>query len=243
MKISKVELQYFLQDIEEHQKVKPILLDLISKDYSYSNTIFPDPELFPSGVEDLQKTFSSDGNMMYKTDYFEVAEDSNDFTEYQEFFVKNIVYKYRTQISDYLNVCRVDEEITAESIWYHQYKKGTLHGLHNHGDCHYSSVYFLELPNGEYGTSFFNTVTLKPQIIPVKEGQMITFPAQMFHYAPTINDDTRKTVIVMNHSFINIQIERTNVKLRKRGVNYTINPRTLILDFKDDEIQEGKDII
>ena len=80
-------------------------------------------------------------------------------------------------------------------IWYQQYKKGDMHGLHLHGDCAYSNVLYLELPNKEAGTKF--VINGKEYLLDVSEGDILSFPGILPH-GSTYSVGGRKTVVVFN---------------------------------------------
>ena len=185
MEINRIGLPYFIQDIHQHEEAKSILLEMIDKE--------------EEGYED--KDHSTDH--ISKTDY---DLDRKDFLEYQDYYVKNIFIWYRQQISEILGMINKMEEILPSKIWFQQYEEGDQHGMHIHPFNHWSSVYYLELPNNNYKTKFYNFGeygNMEEMEVNVKEGQMITFPCQIKHKSPMIKDGKRKTVIVTNHTFHN----------------------------------------
>jgi len=68
-------------------------------------------------------------------------------------------------------------------------------------------VYYLELPESEEQTQFFNLLTKKPYSnINIKEGDIITFNAAMPHRSKILLSDKRKTVVVFNSNYKGITL-------------------------------------
>jgi len=82
--------------------------------------------------------------------------------------------------------------------WFQQYQKGSSHCDHTHPGANLTSVYFLELPDPQFKTSI--KIGEKEYDYEVKEGQSITFPAHLLHYAKS-NGNLRKTIISFNSDF------------------------------------------
>jgi hypothetical protein len=90
------------------------------------------------------------------------------------------------------------ENFQISSLWFQQYTKGSNHGWHIHERSQWTSVYYLELPNSEYGTELYDPMLkkeLKPQ---VAEGTILTMPSYIVHRSPEIKSDLRKTIISFN---------------------------------------------
>tara|TARA_R110000787_G_scaffold72168_2_gene161027 strand:+ start:679 stop:1242 length:564 start_codon:yes stop_codon:yes gene_type:complete len=104
---------------------------------------------------------------------------------------------------------------TITNGWFQQYKKG-FHDWHNHGGVHFSSVYYLELPGKEYQTNFFNPYTKKLiNNLGVKEGDIITTPAFIPHTSIKNKNNKRKTVIVFNSMFEDVDEKKIQKISRK----------------------------
>ena len=84
-------------------------------------------------------------------------------------------------------------ETKIANYWFQQYQKDNHHNWHVHSNCHFSSVYYLELPNKSLTTQFKHHKTIS-----VKEGDILTFPAHLIHKSPINNSEKRKTVIAFN---------------------------------------------
>lgn len=93
------------------------------------------------------------------------------------------------------------------NVWYQQYKNKSSHGWHTHPKVNYTNVYYLELPDKEKRTKIYNVITKKFNDLDVKEGDLVTFPAHVPHGSPVINNNKRKTVIVFNCCFMDLNID------------------------------------
>lgn len=86
--------------------------------------------------------------------------------------------------------------IYTNHVWFQQYEKLDFHGWHNHGNCMYSNVYYVELDKSCPRTSFkfmgteFN--------IDVEEGDILTFPSFLSHCSRPNKSGLRKTVVAFN---------------------------------------------
>lgn len=89
-------------------------------------------------------------------------------------------------------------DIRLINYWFQQYYDNDYHGWHVHPYVHLSSIYYLELPDNSIKTEFVDPITRKVFSIEVKEGDVITFPAQIPHRSPKNETGHRKTVIVLN---------------------------------------------
>ncbi len=83
------------------------------------------------------------------------------------------------------------------NTWYHQYKSGSDFGWHIHPACHFTNVYFLDLPSQKEVTEIYDE-NYKLMKVKAKEGDLITFPGFYLHRAPKVK--TYKTAIVFNSS-------------------------------------------
>ena len=111
--------------------------------------------------------------------------------EYLEYFLK-IIEQYMIKITNELKskTCKI------EKVWFQQYNKTTTHQWHTHPRCHFTNVYFVELPSKSLGTEILDIEKLD-----LNEGDLLTFPAYMYHRAPINLEDKRKTIISFNSNF------------------------------------------
>ena len=151
--------------IKNHKKHKKELLELI-KDVPH----------VPSASDHIDKISNSDWFLSsnypraYRDYFFDVLEPWFNFMQ--------DTYKTKAEICNY---------------WFQQYSNGNYHNWHLHSRCHFSSVYYVELPSKSLVTQFKNHKS-----IPAKEGDIITFPSHWVHRSPTNSTGNRKTVIAFN---------------------------------------------
>ena len=114
-------------------------------------------------------------------------------------FKRDYLYAFYKSFEDQMTEICVDFHCTKWEIhngWFQQYKKSDYHKWHTHPKSNLSAVYYLELPEKELATEFFNGS--KPN---VKEGDVLFFPSHMLHRSPKNKTDKRKTVIAFNCDF------------------------------------------
>lgn len=107
--------------------------------------------------------------------------------------IKDIFFDLKDQIiADF----KYSETTNNLSYWFQQYEKGDYHGWHVHFGCMFSSIYYLDLPEGTAKTTF--KVLNEEFQVDVKEGQILTFPSCFNHCSKPNQSDKVKTVIVVN---------------------------------------------
>lgn len=115
----------------------------------------------------------------------------------------NIIRPYfdivRPNIAEHVEALRADrgyDTVSVGGVWFQQYKHGDFHDWHMHGDCTFSSVYYVDLAGGTPKTSFlYNGVEFD---IEVSEGDIITFPSYLMHKSKVNTSKNIKTVIAFN---------------------------------------------
>ena len=116
---------------------------------------------------------------------------------YLEYFYK-IVGPYMDKMCYFLN-CRY---VQIHNGWYNQYIKNDKHNWHNHPNCQFTNVYFVELPEQNLVTQLYDFVNNKViDTIEIKEGQILSFPSNIIHRSDRNTTDKRKTIISFNTSF------------------------------------------
>ena len=89
------------------------------------------------------------------------------------------------------------------NFWYQQYSKESTHAWHNHQAAQYTNIYYLELPPTSPKTQILNPINPTEIItLDVKEGDIVSFPSFIFHRSPVVLDESRKTIISFNVSFL-----------------------------------------
>jgi hypothetical protein len=173
MKIKKIDSCYFIDTLFDFKKHKKVLLDLISK--------MPD------------KDRKNNGEQISKTDW-NVPKDYN--REYLNYFY-NIIQEHMYKMCDFLHT----DKWIITNAWFQQYKNTDRHDWHTHTGCHFTSVFYLELPEKRYSTQIFNSFTKKIIKVNVKEGDILTFPSYLNHRSIVNNSNKRKTIISFNSNF------------------------------------------
>jgi hypothetical protein len=95
------------------------------------------------------------------------------------------------------------DQYTVHNIWFQQYIKHDSHSWHNHKACHYTCIYYLELPTDAPKTQFLDPIDQKTIFeIDIKEGDILIIPSMIKHRSPIITNNVRKTIISFNASVI-----------------------------------------
>jgi|TARA_R100001530_G_scaffold69912_1_gene49544 hypothetical protein len=156
--------------IPDHRKHKLILLDLIKS------------------IPNLSSRVKGSDNISKSDWYF----NSLFPREYWDYFSKLLNPWFESMKVNYGNE---HVKVMIGNYWFQQYSTNSSHEWHNHPNCNFSSVYFLELPNKDMITEFKDFKN-----IDAKEGDIITFPAYYLHRSKPNKTKKRKTVIVFNSS-------------------------------------------
>jgi hypothetical protein len=126
-----------------------------------------------------------DGDKIHHTDW-NLPE--NFKREYLEYFIP-ILQPYLNNISIKLN----SKILKISNIWFQQYNKLDTHTWHTHPEANFTNVYFVELPSKSLGTEILNHDKLD-----LNEGDLLTFPAYLYHRSPANITEGRKTIISFN---------------------------------------------
>jgi hypothetical protein len=108
--------------------------------------------------------------------------------EYLEYFI-DVLNPYLKNISIKLN----SNVLKISNIWFQQYGKLDTHDWHTHPEANFTNVYFVELPSKSMGTEILNNNKLD-----LNEGDLLTFPAYLYHRSPVNITEERKTIISFN---------------------------------------------
>jgi hypothetical protein len=111
--------------------------------------------------------------------------------EYVEYFLK-IIRPYLEKIA----ISFKSKKVSVSDIWFQQYTKSGVHQWHNHPYTNWTNVYFVELPSKYLATEILNYDKLN-----IEEGDMLTFPAYIYHRSPPNFSDSRKTIVSFNSNF------------------------------------------
>lgn len=88
--------------------------------------------------------------------------------------------------------------IAFTKFWFQQYVNGDLHDWHVHSSCHWTNVYYIELPDKNFKTEIQNWNRTKLIDFDIEEGDMIMFPSYLYHRSPRYHSTQRKTIMSFN---------------------------------------------
>ena len=107
--------------------------------------------------------------------------------------------------------------LISSEVWFQKYESSMDHAVHNHGPGGFSSVCFIEYDKHNHNPTTFispfgNYITgeLERYQPDVEEGDIIFFPSNLLHYAPTNLSKITRTIISFN-----LDIDHKN-----KGVSY-----------------------
>ena len=165
-------MMIIIKKIKEHNRVKETLLKQISQ------------------FKGVSKFLKDDSYQKVK------------FTDWSDNNFELVGYKKTlcNILKNYLEI-KYYNGIKIHNIWFQQYSKSDYHNWHNHDCTQMACVYFLELPNKNYATEFYDIEKEKIIKKNIKEGDLIIFPTFMIHRSPIIKDNSRKTVIAFNMDY------------------------------------------
>ena len=115
---------------------------------------------------------------------------------YFNYFREYILQAPYSKLTKYLHA----DNYEIKNGWFQQYEKGDSHNWHTHASCNYTNVYFVELPDKDFGTELWDSYEKKVKKLDLKEGSLLTFPANVLHRSKT-NTSKRKTIISFNSNF------------------------------------------
>lgn len=88
------------------------------------------------------------------------------------------------------------------NFWFQQYNHLDTHEWHVHGKCHWTNVYFLELPDEHLKTQIQNFDRSALVDYQASEGDIISFPSFLYHKSPVNTTAFRKTIISFNTNYV-----------------------------------------
>ena len=89
------------------------------------------------------------------------------------------------------------------NVWFQQYTQHNGHPWHNHSGCHFTCIYYLELPETAPKTQFINPLDNSSIFqVEVEEGDILVIPSFIKHRSPPVETNVRKTIISFNSSVI-----------------------------------------
>jgi len=117
-------------------------------------------------------------------------------TKILENFIKDF-YKF-------LNITSCKIDIKIGSIWFQVYKKNNYHDYHTHGECNFTNVMYLKLPDANLKTDIRGPGerSIKYKI---EEGQILSFPSYFWHCSPINKLDSEKIIVSFNTNLFTVQ--------------------------------------
>tara|TARA_R110000822_G_C15335699_1_gene495203 strand:- start:1102 stop:1611 length:510 start_codon:yes stop_codon:yes gene_type:complete len=141
-------------------------------------------------LKEILKGKGSSYKTISRTDWKVGGEPTKYFTDI--FFP--IVGKYYKNITEYYyKGIKNKVTVTMDNYWFQTYLKNSEHSWHTHPRTNLGNVYFVDLPDKKFSTKFFGVEDL-----PIKEGDLITFPAFMAHSSPMNLSVKKKTILSFN---------------------------------------------
>lgn len=148
-------------------------------------------DALPPLTEDMMET----GDQVY-TDFF-INYEGEEMPPYADTII-DVIKPYLADFSDQRRIAFTD-------MWFQSAYKGMKHGIHNHGHSGWSSVIYVEFdPRVHTATHFYSPFNnpwsgrLEVFSPPVKEGDMIIFPATIAHEALPNESDKKRTIVSYN---------------------------------------------
>ena len=167
-----IEIPFIITRVENHDKIKDLILEDISKLGIHSN--IEHPEISLSNTDWNLK------DQVYKREYL------NYIKPIIEQVYNNIIEVHG--VSNKINLC---EHVVC---WFNQYEKDDYIFPHIHPKSTYSSVYYLDGCNNK--TTFI--VNNKEFQIDVNEGEVLTFFSGVSHESKPNKSGKIKTIILWN---------------------------------------------
>ena len=177
MKKINIEVPIVITRLQNHSTIKPLLLNYI--DELPNNSMYPQK----NNLDNISKT---DWNL------------SNNVERKYLTYIKPIIVD---AISESFREFKVNG-LSFLNFWFQQYHLSDFHEWHVHMNCHWSNVYFVELPDLAIKTEILNVGNNSLIKYDVEEGDIISFPSILYHRSPPNPSTNRKTIISFNTNFI-----------------------------------------
>jgi mannose-6-phosphate isomerase-like protein (cupin superfamily) len=173
---------FLLSSVAQHLQIKNHLLDAIKK----------------LGTHSLVENYTGGGQQLANTDWHLSPK-----------FQRNYINLFSPIIEEHCRLLSIEFKLPFDLIcqyfWFQQYATTDFHSWHVHHDCLYSSVYYLDLPEGASKTSFkFLDEEFE---VDVKEGDILTFPGSVLHSSKPNKSKNIKTIIAFNTTIKTVQLK------------------------------------
>ena len=177
MKKFNTDIPVIITHLAKHAEIKPILLNLIEE--------MPSNQMVP-GEKNLDQITKTDWNLP--------DAQPRKYLDY----VKPIIVDSVSETFSHFKI----NGIVFSNFWFQQYHNSDFHGWHVHMHCHWTNVYFVELPDLNIKTEIMKFGNNELISYDVQEGDIISFPSMLYHRSPPNLSNTRKTIISFNTNFI-----------------------------------------
>lgn len=104
-------------------------------------------------------------------------------------------------------------QIFCPTMWFHQMSMGDYDNWHNHYECQWVGVYYVDLPEGE--ETEFMDFDGKVEQVKVKEGELLIFPSGYLHRSPPKMVDDTKTIISIDFNIGSKYSKETLARLKE----------------------------
>ena len=117
--------------------------------------------------------------------------------EYRDYFIKNIFDDYAKNFCNKFK----NGSVVLNGLWFQIYRENDSHEAHTHPRCHFTNIFYLDLPNNNLKTQI-DLPGGKKLDIDVIEGDILTFPAYYWHRSPVNKSGKEKIIISFNIDII-----------------------------------------
>lgn len=172
----------FIHTIKDFKLHKEKIIELIYK--------IPQNSLVENSYHDI---FHTDWNLP-----------GNMHREYIKYLNSNkILNNFILDFDTFLNAksCKIKVEII--NIWFQIYRKNNYHAYHTHGECNFTNVMYLNLPDNNIKTEIKGPQDRSIQF-EAQEGQIVSFPSYLWHCSPVNKSDSEKIIISFNTNLVTI---------------------------------------
>ena len=199
---------YTVVDVIDHSMMKEFVLDLI--DNMPSKDVGVDTINLDDNYTDLEYDYTSH---ISKTNW----QDEIFGEEWAQIWPHFLIPTDQFQVVNSIKNNYPDRDWSSGEVtesWFNQYiaESGSEHPWHHHAESerkagqknpciNLASIYYVELPDESLITILKDPETGEEIIPDVKEGQILTFGADILHRAPRNFTDSRKTAIAFNIMF------------------------------------------
>ncbi|ATW88279.1 putative 2-oxoglutarate-Fe(II)-dependent oxygenase superfamily protein [Halohasta litchfieldiae] len=176
IEVHSIEMPYVIVPFEGHHQRKEKLLEILDNSIAAQDAM--------------------DGSNLLSTDYH-IADQHKG--EYMDFIGEDLAKCLAAGLEKIVLHEDSDQDVELEikDSWFQRYSKNNAHDWHIHKKCGWAAVYYVELPEDSKPTLFQTNdgAVIEPN---ATEGDVIIFPAYLWHCSPKNKDEDTKTVIALN---------------------------------------------